>query len=268
LEYRRIKPGAEAAQYVEFYWTLEDSAPAAAAQIVISDGRTGIIINFAQPFESAASGAWTCQPQCFFVGQITRPLLLRPSGCTAIIGIQFRPSGAAPVLGLPMTGLADSEIDLQDLSQKLHQEFARIRDFSSMSRALQALDPLISSLANRNRLHDDQLSQAIAMIHRSGGLINIDSVAQSAGWSARHLQRQFKDRVGVSPKFFARMQRFQGVLRAMDDPTLNWANTANQYGYFDQAHLIRYFRQFAGKPPTALLDQELDLTKRFVKSIL
>ena len=106
------------------------------------------------------------------------------------------------------------------------------------------------------------------MIQSSGGLINIDRVAQNAGWSARQLQRQFGDRVGISPKFFARMQRFQGVLRAMDDPTLNWVSAANQYGYFDQAHLIRDFRQFVGKPPTALLEQELDLTKRFVHSIL
>jgi AraC-like DNA-binding protein len=265
VHYQQLRPSIAAARFVEFYWILEDPTPPATEQIVVPDGRAGIILNFARPFESAAQGTWTLQPQCFFVGQITGPLRLRPSGATAMIGIQFRPHGAAQLLGLSVGGLADCAVTLEDLSLHLYKEFARIRNFPSLAQAQQAIDLLMVSLSGGLRQEEHQLSRAIHLIEGSGGLMSIDGVAAAVGWSTRQLQRRFNDEVGLSPKFFARMQRFQGVLRAMQDPTLDWVGTANRCGYFDQAHLIRDFRQFSGKPPTALLDEELDFTRRFVQ---
>ena len=62
------------------------------------------------------------------------------------------------------------------------------------------------------------------------------------------------------------MQRFQRVFRATEEPNADWVGTAVQSGYFDQAHLIRDFREFAGKAPTSLLSGEIDLARRFLRS--
>ena len=117
MHYRQIRPSATVEQHVEFYWMLEASSITAYVQRVIPDGRAGIVLNCADPFDSHSNGIWKSQPECFFVGQITGPLLLRSAGPAKMIGIQFRPNGAAHLLGFPISELTDTAIALDDLQQ-------------------------------------------------------------------------------------------------------------------------------------------------------
>jgi|ERR1700722_741541 len=80
---------------------------------------SGIIINFATPFENNANRVWTGQPECSFVGQTTRALLLRAAGPSGMIGIQFRPHGAAHLIEMPMHEMTDSVIALEHILQRL-----------------------------------------------------------------------------------------------------------------------------------------------------
>src|SRR5208282_2414018 len=143
-------------------------------------------------------------------------------------------------------------VALEDLSRRLFRELARLRDLSSLTHALAALDPVLHAFAERSE-QDDPISYAVREIERSSGLISVRSVADGVGWSTRQLQRRFKESVGISPKLFGRMQRFQRVFRAMESSASNWIDTAVRCGYYDQAHLIRDFREFSGRSPTTLL---------------
>jgi AraC-like DNA-binding protein len=267
MNYRQVAPSAAVCGYVEFYWMLEDRSPASAIQRIIPDGRSGLILNLGRPFQSYTNGVWNSQPECFFVGQITGPLLLRPSGPAAMLGIQFRPHGATRLLRLPMCELTNSEVALEDLSRPLFRALDRIRNLPSLTHALAALDPILGKFAQHERKEDNSVAHAARDIERAGGLASVEEVADRVGWSTRQLQRRFKDVVGISPKLFARMQRFQRVLRAMDGPNPDWVDAAVHCGYYDQAHLIRDFREFSGETPTALPDQEIDLSRHFVKAL-
>jgi AraC-like DNA-binding protein len=244
---------------------LEDSLPASGIQRIIPDGRPELILNFGQPFESYTDGIWKSQPECFFVGQITGPLLLRPSGPAGMLGITFRPNGATQLLRLHMCELTDSAIALADLSRRLFRELERVRHLSSLPQALAALDPILHAFAEQTRIDDNPVSYAVSAIERTNGLMSVRDVADRIGWSTRQLQRRFKESVGISPKLFGRMQRFQRVFRSMESPAPDWVNAAVRCGYYDQAHLIRDFREFSGKTPTALLDQEIDLSRQFLQ---
>lgn len=265
MHYRRIGPSPAVEPYVEFYWTLEVESSAGYEQRIIPDGRTGIILNFASPFESHANGVWKSQPRCFFVGQITGPLLLRPAGAAKMIGIQFRPNGAAQLLGLPISELTDSAIALDDLQHKLFRQLEWVRALPSAPQSIKALDNILRSFSERVRIDDRLVSYAIGNIERAGGSVSIKDVAARAGCSTRQLERRFRNSVGISPKLFSRMQRFQDVLRVAGGPDSDWIKAAVRCGYYDQAHLIRDFREFSGKTPTALLDREIDFTRRFVQ---
>jgi AraC-like DNA-binding protein len=264
MEYRQIRPSPSVSRFVEFYWTLEDQASNAEAQRILPDGRTALILNFGSPFESCTQGIWKSQPQCFFVGQITGPLLLRPSGPAAMLGIQFRPHGAARLLKMPMFELTDSAVALDAISTRLFRSVDSLRDFSSPALAVTFLDSILQSFSVQTRGHDQIVSHAVNAIEQSGGLIGISEVADRLGWSTRQLQRRFKHSVGISPKLFGRMQRFQQVFRCMEDPGSQWVSVAAHSGYYDQAHLIRDFREFAGKSPSALLNVEVDLARHFL----
>jgi len=69
MHYRRIRPSPAVGKFVEFYWILEES-PEGGVQRIVPDGRAGIILNFANPFESNTNGTWKSQPECFFVGKL------------------------------------------------------------------------------------------------------------------------------------------------------------------------------------------------------
>lgn len=93
----------------------------------------------------------------------------------------------------------------------------------------------------------------LPLLIREGGLKNIDYLATTACLSNRQFERVFKDRIGLSPKFFSRLVRFANawVLKE-SSPTLSWIKIAHQCGYYDQMHLIRDFKEFAGTNPSEI----------------
>jgi AraC-like DNA-binding protein len=263
MKYFEIQPSGAAARFIKSYWALEDDSPSLEAQRIIPDGRPVLIFNLDQPFESLTASAWKRQPQSFIVGQITQPLLLRANGPAKMLGINFHPHGASHVLGMPFNELTDSAIALDDISIKLHRRLKRLGESSQMD-GLAAMDAAMNEIILGDRHEVDFLvSAAVSMFEHSSGLVNVANVARMLGVSSRHLQRRFLETVGISPKLFSRMQRFQRVFQAME--RLNWVNTAIDCGYYDQAHLIKDFQEFAGKAPTALMNEEIVLMRRFIK---
>jgi AraC-like DNA-binding protein len=84
----------------------------------------------------------------------------------------------------------------------------------------------------------------------------VSEVADHLGVSERHRRRVFREAVGVSPKAFARLRRFQRAVRAArEDGAASWASIAAGAGYYDQAHLITEFRAIAGVTPRVLLGE-------------
>jgi len=89
MKYQEIKPGPAASRFIKCYWVLEDDSPMAMAQTIVPDGRSEVIINLGQPFQQATEGNWLSQPEIFFVGQITGPLVIRPQTQLEQLGSAF-----------------------------------------------------------------------------------------------------------------------------------------------------------------------------------
>jgi methylphosphotriester-DNA--protein-cysteine methyltransferase len=89
-----------------------------------------------------------------------------------------------------------------------------------------------------------------ALIEQSAGQVTVEQLACKAGISRQHLTRLFRSRVGVTPKLYARLARFQSSLAhaATSAPT-DWAHAALPLGYADQSHWIAEFKEFSGLTP-------------------
>jgi transcriptional regulator GlxA family with amidase domain len=88
------------------------------------------------------------------------------------------------------------------------------------------------------------------MLHHQKGQFRVAELAEYCNLSARQLQRRFQDVVGVSPKILARTIRFDEIRRRlMFNPDANLTDLAYEFGFTDQAHFIRDFKEFAGKTP-------------------
>ena len=259
MHYREIQPSGPASQFVKCYWLLEDDTPALVAQRVVPDGRAELIVNLGTPYVEADEP----QPQCFLMGQITGPLMLRAGGPINVIGIRFRPHTAGQLLRAPMNEITDAgAISIADISLPLSRKLEALQEIRSPLAWVSVLDGIFTqAAANCDRM----VAGAVRGFEHTVGLIGIDEMARQAGISARQFERRFLQAVGIPPKLFARMQRFQRVFRALDSDAPNWADTAVRCGYYDQAHLIRDFREFAGKPPTALIAENTDLARHFIQ---
>jgi hypothetical protein len=120
MHYREIRPEGPACEFVEGYWVLEcDASETGLVQRVVPDGTSELILNFAAPFESCQQRQWRRQPRLFLAGQITGPLLLRPTGRARMLGVRFTPHGAGRMLGMPMPETTGRIVDLDDLAPGL-----------------------------------------------------------------------------------------------------------------------------------------------------
>ena len=265
MKYLQAQPGPQTSHFIKCYWYLEDDSTEQNIQRVVPDGRPELIFNLGQPFENFVNRKWVRQPGAFFAGQITGPFLIRPSGPARVFGIRFHPHGASQLLKMPAHELTDSVATLDDLSHRLASQLEGLRELNSVSQQFRALDRIMQKIAEKSDTYDPLIAHAVGEFERTSGLMNITDAAREAGLSSRQLERRFRDAVGISPKVFCRMQRFQRIFHVMESPDADWVSVAVHCGYYDQAHLIRDFREFSGKTPTALLGPEVDLARHFLQ---
>ena len=261
----RIRAVPALAFVVDRIWTLEGHAREMAdAQPVLPDGRPEIILHLGDPFERVhADGEREGQAPLIFAGQLLGPLDLRASGRVAVVGIRLTPHGAGALLFEPQDRLVGHTAPLDALSSSLSTELdaARARATADAARIVEAV---LARRADVRRI-DRRVHAAVDRIGHLRGLVSMEALAAFVGVTARHLERHFKEAVGISPKRLARITRFQRALRMFErlDSAQRGTHTAAACGYADQAHFIRDFVEFAGCAPGAHLLRQAELNGFF-----
>jgi AraC-like DNA-binding protein len=179
----------------------------------------------------------------------------------SVVGVHFKPGGAFPFLGSFANELADAHIDMKDLLGGAAGEIReRLSDEHSPERRFQILEQALLSGPFRLREHHPAVSLALERFRQDTSRGAVGRLAREAGISHRRFLDVFKFEVGINPKIFLRIQRFQNLLRVVNrSPQLDWAQLAPQHGYFDQSHLIRDFLAFSGLGPADYLRRLRDL---------
>jgi AraC-like DNA-binding protein len=270
VRYREYAPPASLAPAVACLWTLDGvgGGPGSAdAQPVLPDGRAEVVIHFGDPFIRCDTGRPPVrQPAVLFAGQLDGPLPLCPGSRIATLGIRFRPYGAARALAVPQHELVGSTIDVESVAPpRLAAALLSIRDAAaSPLDAIRWIERLVAPMLTSGGA-DRRVGAIVDAVERHGGRVSVDALATAAGISRRQLERLFLRDVGIAPKPFARIVRFQRALRLLeqDNSRSRGARVAQHGGYADQAHFIRDFRELAGCPPGEHLLRRAELTGLF-----
>lgn len=243
-------------------WLWEEDGGPAAPQRIVPDGHCELILNWCEPLEYFNGTRRERQSRCFFAGQIERPLLLRSTGRSRMLGVDFLPNGAAALLGASMGDLRGRFTAVDDLSPELGRRLHRVLEARD---PFAAVEEALLPGGEPQGARDLMVEAALERISQPAGALDVRGLARDFGMSARHLERRFSAAVGLSPKVYSRILRFNRVFRYLENPRRNWAQTAAECGYYDQAYLIRECQALAGTTPRILLAEDGDLARQFYR---
>jgi len=247
VQHKRIAPSASTASAVAALsvYDCDRDGPG----VVIPRSEIQLVVRF---------GPWArggLDVHAFGARQKVHRKLIRSGQRTVTARLQLGAPDA--VLGVPASALTGRIVALEDLwgdaaTQRLCARLADTRDTVDAASILDsALAERLASAAGRSARAELALAAADRLT-----CANVNAVAVELAVSERHLRRVFREELGVSPKAFAKLARFQRALRAArDDARASWTNIAAAAGYYDQAHLIAEFRAIAGVTPSVLLGE-------------
>jgi AraC-like DNA-binding protein len=272
LQYREHALPPPLSAFVECVWFLRatrngapGSAAAPAPERIVPDGCPELVVQLADPCRAGRPGEpRELQPAAVLVGPQTSSLLLEPAGEVATMGVRFRPGGLAAFLRAPADELADRQVGVEDLFGKDAATLAdEAQEAEDDGPRVGIMTRLLLSRLGRGARPAPALDHAVASLLARRGPVPVEGLARELGISRRQLERAFRRRTGMTPMQLGRVIRFQNVFRALPESGGDWVSVALDCGYYDQSHLIRDFREFAGESPRAFLREEGSFGKVF-----
>ena len=253
------EPSAALTDSVKAIWRARGTkAEFDAPEPIVPDGCVEIIFNLGDRFINADTGA--LQPRDLLAGQMTRPVIALPTGEVDLIGVRFKTGRAGAALGIPMWQLQDQLIAASDVIRGVDRLVDDLRNVAESDRLEHLGHSLAASLGDVDGDSMHNVDEALQIIDRTRGSMAIETLAKRVGITRRHLERQFKEHVGLGAKHLARIARIHGALDLLQQqPSLSGAAIAAACGYSDQAHLIRECQELAGQTPQRLKTTERSL---------
>lgn len=246
---------------IQSFWFLRGPMAGAGVQTVVPDGRIEIVLHLGEPFaEVDEAGIARAQALALVAGQLTSPFQLLPLGQSDVVGIRFRSAAARSVLGFPSGEITGRVVPLAEH----HSRFAGAL-LTAASRPVLPTERARALAAVLLRfVREEPPALVVAAVRRldQPRAPTVGTVAHQLGVTRRTLERRVLHEVGLSPQMLARVLRFRRAFRLLDQaPPGSGARVAAAAGYFDQAHLIRDFRRFAGTTPSAFLESDPALAR-------
>ena len=208
--------------------------------------------------DPAHDGRW-CSRQSFVGGLVGGPVLVEHTGYASTLQFDCTPLGARLLLGVPGAQLATQVVCFEDvLGASGRVLVERLRALPDWSARFAALDGwLLARLAAAEPVSAD-VRFACERLVATGGAARIGALVEQLGCSRGHLSRRFGEEIGMTPKAYARVLRFERAWARLVAGEAA-SDVAHACGYADQPHFNRDFLELAGVSPTVALGERAAL---------
>jgi AraC-like DNA-binding protein len=251
----KYKPSPLLRDSVELFWYRSEgtaTTPAITKEAILPDGCAHLVINLSENriglYEHIESNRPTALGGSLFCGPGSSPYAILPTAA-AVIGVLFRPGGVFRLLSAPTEEFRDAQVPLElvigddDVREQL------IAAATPAARFLRLEKFLLRQLQRSLSLHRAVRYAVSAFEYDS--FLSVAAVLEKIGLSERRFSRVFSEQVGLTPKLFQRVRRFQRTMVSLPSHgEVDWAETATANGFYDQAHLINDFRSFSSVTPS------------------
>jgi AraC-like DNA-binding protein len=252
MNYKEILPCPQLARHVRYFWILENDVSDGVARTfrVFSDGCPGLIF---QQTGDVAGKLGTCFSHSLFLyGQSTRHTEQVTTGKFRTIGVYFYPDALKSIFGIDASLLTDKDTDLASVISRTDGDIEeQLLNASSEAKQIEILSDLfIRKMVSNKTPRAANLQFGLEYIASNKGGLSLKEVQSQLCVTERTLERMFRESIGISPKLFLRITRFQCALNLIRTGSFSsFSEVAHNSDYADQSHFIRDFKAFSGIVP-------------------
>ncbi len=255
VTHRTRRPCPPLDRYIRTLWTWDGFAQPHAKERLLPDGSLQLVVNLREDqtrtYDREDLDRCHTYSGAIVAGAHSSYFVIDTAEQTSVAGVHFLPGGAFPFLGVPAGELQDRHVSLELLWGGFARELReRLLAAPDPDMRLAILEQVLLIRLREPAERHPAVAWAVGEFAQASRPVR-DLVSQ-IGLSERRFIELFRGQVGLAPKRYCRVVRFQRVLRCLQSGRpVDWARVAQDCGYFDQPHFIHDFRQFSGLNPTA-----------------
>lgn len=252
-------PAPPLAAFIRCFWYWETVPQPHRRERLLPNGEAALVFNLRDEemriYDADDTERFVSCGVAAFSGARTNCFAIDTAVEDRVIGVEFQPGGAFPFFRMPASETANQSVGLEQLwrnaSSEIREQLLAAPSVDAMFALLER--SLLAQLARPLELHP-AIQFARGHICRAPHMATVSGLLEQVGLSQRRFIQLFHDQVGLTPKAFCRVRRFQRVLQAVHcRHSVDWAQVALDGGYYDQAHFIHDFQGFSGMTPAAYL---------------
>jgi AraC-like DNA-binding protein len=257
MRYRYLLPSEHLKEYVDYYFIIEkepgehalpvDVLPAPQAEMVFTYGDERSSYSVIGDSEEHLSSDYAVS------GFFTQKASYRNTGKLGVIMVGFKPWGIQPFIDFSISELTNQNLDIKDVYP------ARLRTMEDEIRTVRTDEARISITERflagilRPCKPDLLINASVKQISLSHGQIPIHELAKTFHLCEKQFKRRFIRTVGITPKLFSRLVRYQYILGLMDNRQVKLLDIAIRTGFYDESHFIKEFEDFTHTSPGSYL---------------
>lgn len=272
--YRKFAPPDLLAPFVECYFIWESEGVMPQPLIVESppSGFCSIVFNYGNLYYLQNKKYEKLPvPRQFVSGQSIYSYKLFLEGTIGIAGIVFKPAALATIFQLPLYEYTEERIDLYNVFKKdvVDKYSTLIQNAAGEDERVQILNDFLTQQYHLLRPEPDYIDLAANLIIEKNGMLQVPDLLKDSCMSRRSFERKFFQKVGLSPKYFARIRRIGYLLNLIaGKKKVDWSAIFHECEFYDQAHFIKDFEEFTGRTPQQYLKENQELANYVAKPSL
>jgi AraC-like DNA-binding protein len=255
MQMLRYRPAPPLSAFIDQIWYVRGCDPDRKRQSALPTGSVDLTFNLAaddlRVFENAADHVGMIFDGAVVHGAQSKYFVLDARRDVHVIGVHFHAGGGAALLGVNAQELTDRHIALSDIwGERVQTLRAQLLEAPTPAAKFALLErEFLERLRPRPLVHP-AISFALRGMQTAPTEVRIAELQVATGYSSRRFTTLFTDAVGLTPKLYSRINRLRSVVeRVARGGEVAWADLASEYGYYDQSHLTRDFREFSGVTP-------------------
>lgn len=269
--YRKFKPAPQLQPFVECYFVwhsgaqkvenlILESPPHGFCSIVFNSGDSYFLQN--KKYERLEV------PREFISGQSIYSYKLFLDGHINITGIVLKPTALASIFQLPVFEYMEERISLSQVLSPLliNSTASHISSATDENEKVRIAERFMLDALAKITPEQDAVDEAANLIVEKNGMVDVTELISNAFMSRRNFERKFFKKVGLSPKYYARVRRVSHLMNLIaGKKKVDWASVFTECEYYDQSHFIKDFLEFTGRTPQQYLKENTELANYIEK---